>query len=415
LPRRFYTRFLQDFADQLNPAENVSKTTWERTSVQCLLRNAESGRYYGRWTIAGKQKWVNLDTDVFGIAKLRLTEKAAAVGRIRASASAVANGSATVGDLIRAYEARVNADAELKPASVTSRLVALKKLLKTWPGLADKKPATVTADAVMEWATRFKREGTQYTPPGAGTVIAGNSATSVNRAIDTLRRIMEIAVERGTISANPVRVKTTDGRRLKKKISAKRISLPSVANMTRLFVAMENNGAVGGWGEEAADFCRFLSYSGSRVGEMETATWGCVDWTRKQLTIRGTKSDTSDRIVPLFAELETLLTKVIERRKKAAVYSESGKPALESDAKIFRLGECQKSIDSACKAVGIPRITHHDFRHAFATRCIEAGVDIPTVSKWLGHADGGALAMRTYGHLRQEHSATMAAKVTFGG
>jgi hypothetical protein len=29
----------------------------------------------------------------------------------------------------------------------------------------------------------------------------------------------------------------------------------------------------------------------------------------------------------------------------------------------------------------------------FATRCIESGVDIPTVSRWLGHKDGGALAM----------------------
>jgi len=41
------------------------------------------------------------------------------------------------------------------------------------------------------------------------------------------------------------------------------------------------------------------------------------------------------------------------------------------------------------------------------TRCawaIESGVDIPTVSRWLGHKDGGALGMRVYGHLRNEHS-----------
>jgi integrase len=49
----------------------------------------------------------------------------------------------------------------------------------------------------------------------------------------------------------------------------------------------------------------------------------------------------------------------------------------------------------------------------FATRCIEAGVDIPTVSRWLGHSDGGALAMRVYGHLRDTHSTEMAQKVHF--
>jgi integrase len=43
------------------------------------------------------------------------------------------------------------------------------------------------------------------------------------------------------------------------------------------------------------------------------------------------------------------------------------------------------------------RITHHELRHLFATRCIESGVDIPTVSRWLGHKDGGALAMKVYG------------------
>jgi hypothetical protein len=50
----------------------------------------------------------------------------------------------------------------------------------------------------------------------------------------------------------------------------------------------------------------------------------------------------------------------------------------------------------------------------FATRCIESGVDIPTVSRWLGHRDGGALAMKVYGHLRHQHSASMAKLVKFG-
>jgi hypothetical protein len=40
-------------------------------------------------------------------------------------------------------------------------------------------------------------------------------------------------------------------------------------------------------------------------------------------------------------------------------------------------------------------------------------VDIPTVSRWLGHKDGGALAMKTYGHLRREHSIAQALKVSF--
>src|SRR5437868_6207096 len=88
----------------------------------------------------------------------------------------------------------------------------------------------------------------------------------------------------------------------------------------------------------------------------------------------------------------------------------SGEPA---GVKVFLVNEAQKAIDAACKKLKMARITHHDLRHLFATICIESGVDIPTVSRWLGHKDGGALAMKTYGHLRRDHSTAQAQRVTF--
>jgi integrase len=83
-------------------------------------------------------------------------------------------------------------------------------------------------------------------------------------------------------------------------------------------------------------------------------------------------------------------------------------------ASVMEVRECQGAVDSACRKLEITRFTHHDLRHLFATRCIESGVDIPTVSRWLGHKDGGALAMKVYGHLRDQHSVNMAQRVTFG-
>jgi integrase len=61
----------------------------------------------------------------------------------------------------------------------------------------------------------------------------------------------------------------------------------------------------------------------------------------------------------------------------------------------------------------LARRAHHDFRHFLATTCIESAVDIPMISRWLGHKDGGALAMKTYGHLRDEHSIAMSERVNF--
>jgi hypothetical protein len=38
-------------------------------------------------------------------------------------------------------------------------------------------------------------------------------------------------------------------------------------------------------------------------------------------------------------------------------------------------------------------------------------VDIATVAIWLGHKDGGVLLMKTYGHIRDQHSLDSAAKL----
>jgi integrase len=80
---------------------------------------------------------------------------------------------------------------------------------------------------------------------------------------------------------------------------------------------------------------------------------------------------------------------------------------------VMRVGERQKTMDTAAKKLGLACLTRYDLRHLFATRCIENGVDIPTVSRWIGHKDGGALAMKVYGHLRNQHSASMAKLVNF--
>jgi integrase len=220
-----------------------------------------------------------------------------------------------VGDLFATYEERTLGNTDLAPASIVSRQTALKKVRKTWPELAGMKPSQVTPGAVMRWVTRFKAEGTNFRPNGAKSEIKGNSATSVNRAIDTLRRVMDIALENGAIHTNPVAVRPSEGR-LKKKVTQKRLVLPSKAQINDLYSAMENNGAVGGWGREAADFCRFLNYSGSRLGEVALVTWAKIDWDRKLVHVPGYKSESSDRIIPLFPDLETLLRNVMERRKK---------------------------------------------------------------------------------------------------
>lgn len=390
-----------------------NKTVWQRTPVQNLLRNQSSGQYYGRWTISGKQKWLSLDTDVFTVAKLRLVDESAKIEKRRGVAQSIASGDCLMSDLIEAYRAQTAGRTDIKEGTKARLNTAVGNLVKTWPELGRMKPQAVTAGLIAGFASRLKSEGTNFQPPGSRTVIRGNSSSSVNKVIGALIGVMDIAVYRGAISANPV-PKKSNGERIKKKAEPKTIDLPSTADFHRLLAAMESNGARGGWGREAADFCRFIAFSGARVGEVGKVTWACIDWTKNEIHIPGYKTDTSDRRLPILADLAALLRSLIERRKSAARFALDGKPYLDPKDSIFRIKEAQKTLDRAAEVTGIKRITHHDLRDLFGTVCIEAGVDIPTVSRWLGHKDGGALLLRIYHHLRQEHSHAQAAKVSFG-
>jgi integrase len=151
---------------------------------------------------------------------------------------------------------------------------------------------------------------------------------------------------------------------------------------------------------------RGLAFTGLRKGEAGEVEWRDLDFEKGEIVVRGdaetaTKNWTVRR-VPLIPDARAPFERMRAERRGERL-----------DAKVFRVGECQKALDRACKKVGADRITHHDLRHLFATRCIESGLDIPTVSRWLGHKDGGALAMKTYGHLRREHSIAQAQRVTF--
>ena len=140
--------------------------------------------------------------------------------------------------------------------------------------------------------------------------------------------------------------------------------------------------------------------------EAREIAWRDVDFDCGEIVVRGdAETGTKNRElrrVPLIPDGRALFQRM-----------QSDGPDEPLDTKVFRVGECQKALDRACKKVGTGRITHHDLRHLFATRRIESGVDIPTVSRCLGHEDGGALAMKTYGHLRRAHSIAQAQKVSF--
>lgn len=184
-------------------------------------------------------------------------------------------------------------------------------------------------------------------------------------------------------------------------IKQKELHLPERTQFDALLSTVETSGA--GQARNCADFIRFLAFSGCRLNEARLVRWQDVNFEKMEIRVHNSKSAKTNskpdfRFVPIIPPMHQLLERI--RPENASL-----------ESPVCAVGECEKSLTRACRLLEIPRITHHDLRHLFATRCIESAVDIPTVSRWLGHSDGGALAMKTYGHLRREHSAAMAQRV----
>ncbi len=302
------------------------------------------------------------------------------------------NHETSVGRFIGAFLERTRLDPALAPNSRLRREITVKAIVKTWPDLPGLDARKVTPADCQSWAARAFTQGTGFVAPRSRTVRRGMSVSSYNKCVDLLRTIFEVAREEGVLSKNPTSSLS------KRSVRRKRLDLPSSEQFQALVRTISTIHARRS--RDSADMARFLAYSGARLREATALRWGDLDFTRNRLAIAGTKTESSDRTIPIFPPLAALIAEMRSRR------------GVESDnAPILRVQECLGSLKSACRKIGIKALTHHDLRHLFATSCIESGVDIPTVSRWLGHSDGGNLAMKTYGHLRQEHSDSQAAKV----
>jgi integrase len=146
-----------------------------------------------------------------------------------------------------------------------------------------------------------------------------------------------------------------------------------------------------------------LLHTGLRFGEACSLTWGDVDVVGALLTVRGetTKTQTT-RYVPLNkTALDTLKTWKPERVDVGAFVFPG------RDAK--RLVDIKTAWKQIIKAATITGFRVHDLRHTFASKLVQAGVDLNTVRELLGHSDI-KMTLR-YAHLAPEHRAAAVAKV----
>lgn len=157
-------------------------------------------------------------------------------------------------------------------------------------------------------------------------------------------------------------------------------------------------------------------YTGLRIGELLALEWSDVDFEKREISISKTCHDSTDesgrycrfvnapktatsmRVIPFPRQLTPLLR---ETKKK-----NGSKYVVGDGDKIISVRSYQRTFELLLKKHGIPHRGFHALRHTFATRAIECGIDVKTLSEILGHKNS-TITLNRYAHSLMEHKKDM--------
>lgn len=126
-----------------------------------------------------------------------------------------------------------------------------------------------------------------------------------------------------------------------------------------------------------------------------------------EIVIRSPKSITSQREIPLFDELWDGL--MAYRSRQSEMFDAFGIDFNSSThifcmptGKVYDPRTYEDLFKRTLKAADLPGINFHALRHTFATRALEAGMDIKVLSSILGHAQAST-TLNLYAHALPDH------------
>lgn len=160
-------------------------------------------------------------------------------------------------------------------------------------------------------------------------------------------------------------------------------------------------------------------YTGLRIGELLALTWEDLDFQKGLLMVNKTcydgktangfgqivdepKTESSKRIIPIPKQLLHMLKELKRVEKSNYVVSVNGKP--------ITVRSYQRSFALLLKKCEISHKGFHSLRHTFATRALECGMDIKTLSEILGHKNA-TITLNRYAHSLLEHKSDMMNKL----
>ena len=162
-----------------------------------------------------------------------------------------------------------------------------------------------------------------------------------------------------------------------------------------------------------------MLYAGLRIGEVLALEWTDIDLESRTITVskartvfinqasvKSPKTKAGIRVVPIPEILYEVLRSV--RKKQGLVCPDINGKLMSAHAQknawnvfINHLNECaggKKGSGPRKPVIVIDRITPHMLRHTYATMLFDAGVDVKSAQKFLGHSDI-EVTLEVYTHL----------------
>ena len=161
-------------------------------------------------------------------------------------------------------------------------------------------------------------------------------------------------------------------------------------------------------------------YTGIRLGELLALTWNDIDFAKGLMSITKTtyrikengvprivvdepKTKNSVRVIPLSKNLLDLLKKIKKTSNSEYVISTRNNG-------IVGTRSYQRTFERILAKLDIPYKNFHSLRHTFATRAVEMGMDIKTLSEIIGHKNP-MITLQRYTHSMMSYKTEMMNKM----
>lgn len=261
------------------------------------------------------------------------------------------------------------------------------------PTFGDKPVSEISRSAIIQLSSELLTSG--------GAKANGLAPKTVNSILSLMTNILEYAARERS-------VQTADTKDISIKQPQKPMRILSRAEQQRLSSYLRDNLTPCNMG------ILLCLYTGLRIGEICALTWEDILMDEQHLYIHQTmqriqvkdsgvkkteviimppKSGCSIRIIPIPDEICQLLSQI---QKQDKAYLLTG--MVHSYVEPRNMENRFKAVTKECD---IHDVNFHALRHTFATRCVELGFDVKSLSEILGHASVN-ITMNRYVHPSME-------------